>query len=154
MVNPVTFPRVSGTTATYLHPVLQATLLQQARTQEFAVPAAAPAKEPTIPAVTAVDRTAAYSAGLARDAATAVLAANATVRYAKGTAKVPEPPAGPAADLARDIVLERASTQVGVLLDRAAAERRVAVRSGVPASRLAEINSSTSRLYHALDVLA
>ena len=149
MINPVTFPRVSGTTATYMHPVLQSTLLQSARTPELSN-TAAPAKQPTIPAVTAVDRTAAYSASLARDAATAVLSANATVRTAPNATSG----ADPVTDLAREIVLERASTQVGVLLDRAAAERRVAVRSGVPATRLAEINSSTSRLYHALDVLA
>jgi hypothetical protein len=151
MIAPITFPRVTGTTATYLHPLLQSSVLQQgARPADVQPKATAPTQEmPAVPAVTAVDRTAAYAAGLARDAV-------ATVNSVKATAKLTAvaDDADPATMLARQIVMERASTQVGQLLNRAAGERRVAVLSGVPAARLAEINSTTSRLYHALDLVA
>ena len=140
MIAPVTFPRVSGTTATCLHPLLQASVLQSARPAAAvtaAEQAAAARPEPSVTAVSAVDRTAAYAAGLVRDAATAVNAANVTARTA---------PAGddPATELAREIVLDRTSSQLGMLLTRAAGERRVALSSGVPATRLVEINTSTS----------
>jgi hypothetical protein len=150
MIQPVTFPRTAGTTATYMHPLLQSTMLQSARPTDTLVgqPAvtAPPPPVPQVPSVAAVDRAAAYSAGLARDAMTMANSAKAAARSA---------PAGadPATDLARTMVLDREANQVGMLLTRAAAERRVALHSGVPASRLAEINTSTSRLYHALDVL-
>lgn len=150
MIAPVTFPRVGGTTATYLHPLLQASVLQSARPATFTLGVEQPAPvrpEPSVPAVSAVDRTAAYAAGLVRDATTAVNAANATARTAPTAVD-------PATELAREIVLDRTSSQLGMLLTRAAGERRVALSSGVPATRLVEINTSTSRLYHALDVLA
>jgi hypothetical protein len=147
MIQPVTFPRTAGTTATYMHPLLQSTMLQSARPTDTLVgQPAVTAPPPPVPSVAAVDRAAAYSAGLARDAMTMANSAKAAARSA---------PAGadPATDLARTMVLDREANQVGMLLTRAAAERRVALHSGVPASRLAEINTSTSRLYHALDVL-
>ena len=148
MIAPITFPRVSGTTTTYLHPVLQAAVLQSARpVAATPAPAQATRPEPAVPAVAPVDRTAAYTAGLVRDAATAVQAATVTARTAPAATD-------PSAELARQIVLDRTSSQVGLLLTRAAGERRVALTSGVPASRLVDINTSTSRLYRALDVLA
>ncbi|MEV4343393.1 hypothetical protein AB0J83_02780 [Actinoplanes sp. NPDC049596] len=151
MIAPITFPRVTGTTATYLHPLLQSAALQQsARVADAQPQVLAPTLEmPAIPAVTSIDRTAAYSAGLARDAAAAVNSVKATAKVAPTADET-----DPTTVLARQIVMERASSQVGVLLNRAAGERRVALMSGVPASRLADLNSTTSRLYHALDLTA
>ncbi|WP_250001885.1 hypothetical protein [Actinoplanes sp. M2I2] len=156
MVNPITFPRETGTTATYLHPLLQSTVLQStalaaAVKPSEAAPAVMQVREPAVPAVAAVQPTAAYADSLARDAATAVRTATMTVKTTRGNEKPAQ--ADPFADLARQAVLDRTSSQVGVLLTRAAAERRVAVTSGLPAARLAQIDTTTSRLYHALDVL-
>ncbi|MDY7087798.1 MAG: hypothetical protein SYR96_22155 [Actinomycetota bacterium] len=160
MVNPVTFPRAAGTTATYLHPLLQSTVLQSAVLATAAKPAegasaVTPVREPAVPpvaAVTSVQPAAAYADSLARDAALAVRSATVTAK----TARRSEATASDDdvfADLVRQASLDRASTQVGMLLTRAAAERRVAVTSGLPAARLVQIDTTTSRLYHALDVL-
>ncbi|XVU24460.1 hypothetical protein ACQPZJ_45785 [Actinoplanes sp. CA-054009] len=151
MIAPITFPRVTGTTATYLHPLLQSAALQQSsRVADTQPRATAPTLEmPAIPAVTQVDRTAAYSAGLARDTTVATNSVKATAKVAPTLDET-----DPGTMLARQMVMERASTQVGVLLNRAAGERRVALMSGVPASRLADLNTTTSRLYHALDLTA
>ncbi|MGK5678907.1 hypothetical protein [Actinoplanes sp. URMC 104] len=161
MVNPVTFPRATGTTATYLHPLLQsavlqsnalqATAMQSAASGSAAARAAAAVREPAVPAVTAVQPTAAYAESLARDAATVVRAAAVTAKTVRKDGEVPT--ADPFDEIARQAVLDRASSQVGMLLTRAAAERRVAVTSGLPAARLAQLDTTTSRLYHALDVL-
>ena len=159
MVNPVTFPRVGGTTATYLHPLLQSTVLQSTVLASAAKPAeAAPElaqmRTPAVPAVAAVvavQPTAAYAESLARDAATAVRTATMTAKTTRGNNQVAT--ADPFDELARQAVIDRTSSQVGMLLTRAAAERRVALTSGLPASRLAQIDTTTSRLYHALDVL-
>ncbi|MBM2621313.1 hypothetical protein JIG36_38005 [Actinoplanes sp. LDG1-06] len=154
MVNPVTFPRAVGTTATYLHPLLQSTVLQSTVLASAAKPteSVTPVPQPAVPAVAPVQPTAAYAESLARDAATAVRTATMT---AKTSRRSNEETAvdDPFAELARQATLDRASTQVGMLLTRAAAERRVAVTSGLPAARLAQIDTTTSRLYHALDVL-
>jgi hypothetical protein len=154
MVNPVTFPRITGTTATYLHPLLQSSVLQSTILQSAAKPVepAAPAPQPVVPAVAAVQPTAAYADNLARDAATAVRTATMTAKTnRKSTDETLE--TDPFDELVRQASLDRASSQVDMLLTRAAAERRVAVTSGLPASRLVQIDSTTSRLYHALDVL-
>lgn len=159
MVNPVTFPRATGTTATYLHPLLQSTVLQSTLLAAAARPSEAASnvmqvREPAVPpvaAVTAVQPTATYADSLARDAALAVRAADVTAK----TARRSEPAAADDAfaELARQVSLDRASSHVGTLLTRAAAERRVAVTSGLPAARLVQLDTTTSRLYHALDVL-
>ncbi|WP_127497538.1 hypothetical protein [Actinoplanes solisilvae] len=155
MINPVTFPRAAGTTATYLHPLLQSSVLQSSTVKATdSAPGAAEVRPPTIPAVSAVtgvQPTAAYADALARDAATAMRAASLTAKTARGNEKAAS--SDPVAVLARQTVIDHASSQVGMLLTRAAAERRVAVTSGLPASRLAAIDTTTSRLYHALDVL-
>ncbi|MFC3739804.1 hypothetical protein [Paractinoplanes deccanensis] len=142
---------MSGTTATYLHPLLQSSVLQQsARTADVQPQRLAPTQEmPAVPAVTPIDRTAAYSAGLARDTTAATNTVKATAKVVSAADE-----ADPATMLARQIVMERASSQVGLLLNRAAGERRVALMSGVPAARLADLNTTTSRLYHALDLTA
>ncbi|MBL7255182.1 hypothetical protein [Paractinoplanes lichenicola] len=156
MVNPVTFPRSAGTTATYLHPLLQSTVLQStvlaaAAKPVEAAPSVTQVREPAVPAVTAVQPTAAYAENLARDAATAVRAATVTAKTTRRSDQAADDDAF--AELARQASLDRASSQVGMLLTRAAAERRVAVTSGLPAARLAQLDTTTSRLYHALDVL-
>ncbi|MCO8272080.1 hypothetical protein M1L60_15915 [Actinoplanes sp. TRM 88003] len=156
MVNPVTFPRVGGTTATYLHPLLQSTVLQStvlaaAAKPSEAAPSVTQAAPPAVPAVAAVQPTAAYADNLARDAATAVRTAAMTAKTNRANEKMTE--VDPFDALARQAVIDRTSSQVGVLLTRAAAERRVALTSGLPAARLAQIDTTTSRLYHALDVL-
>ncbi|MCY1140454.1 hypothetical protein OWR29_20855 [Actinoplanes sp. Pm04-4] len=156
MVNPVTFPRAAGTTATYLHPLLQSTVLQSTVLAAAAKPAeAAPsvvqAQTPAVPAVAAVQPTAAYADSLARDAATAVRTATMTAKTSRSNERAAD--VDPFDELARQAIIDRTSSQVGVLLTRAAAERRVALTSGLPASRLAQIDTTTSRLYHALDVL-
>lgn len=152
MINPVTFPRAAGTTATYLHPLLQSSVLQSTSTAKAAdVPRTAEVRPPVVPAVAAVRPTAAYADALARDAATAVRAAAVTVKSVRKNEKAAS--SDPVAELARQTAIDQASSQVGMLLTRAAAERRVAVTSGQPASRLAALDTTTSRLYHALDVL-
>ncbi|GAB2573455.1 hypothetical protein Aab01nite_19980 [Paractinoplanes abujensis] len=156
MVNPVTFPQAAGTTATYLHPLLQSAALQSTVLAAAAKPSeAAPnvtqVRQPAVPAVTAVQPTAAYAENLARDAATAVRTATVTAKTTRRLEQTAEDDAF--AELARQASLDRASSQVGMLLTRAAAERRVAVTSGLPAARLAQLDTTTSRLYHALDVL-
>ena len=156
MTSPIEFPRTAGTTTPYLHPVLQSAIVQSTALQSTARPAEAvastpPTREPAVAAVVSVQATAAYSESLARDAATAVRSASAT---AKATLKGEQVAyANPPVQLARQAALDRASSQVGMLLTRAAAERRMALNSGLPASRLAMIDTTTSRLYRALDVL-
>jgi len=156
MIDPITFPRAAGTTATYLHPLLQSAVVQSTALQSAAKYAEAArnvtaVREPAVPVVAAVQATTAYADGLAREAATAVRSASVTAK----TARKKEQAAGidPVAELERQAAIDRASGQVGMLLTRAAAERRVALTSGLPASRLVAIDSTTSRLYHALDVL-
>jgi hypothetical protein len=156
MIDPVTFPRVGGTTATYLHPllqsaVLQSTVLASAAKPAEAAPAATQVNTPAVTAVAAVQPTAAYAESLARDAATAVRTATMTAKTTRTGAPVTE--ADPFDQLVRQAMIDRTSSQVGMLLTRAAAERRVALTSGLPAARLAQIDTTTSRLYHALDVL-
>lgn len=156
MIDPVTFPRVGGTTATYLHPllqsaVLQSTVLASAAKPAEAAPAATQVNTPAVTAVAAAQPTAAYADSLARDAATAVRTATMTAKTTRTGTPVAE--ADPFDELARQAVIDRTSSQVGMLLTRAAAERRVALTSGLPAARLAQIDTTTSRLYHALDVL-
>ncbi|HET6480959.1 MAG TPA: hypothetical protein VFG35_13105 [Actinoplanes sp.] len=159
MINPVTFPRAGGTTATYLHPllqsaVLQSTVLSSAAKSAEATSATTTVRQSAVPAVSAVNAvqaTATYADRLARDAANAVRAAAVTVKNVRRGDKATS--SDPVAELAGQSVIDRASSQVGMLLTRAAVERRVAVNSGLPASRLAEIDTTTSRLYHALDVL-
>ncbi len=156
MINPVTFPREAGTTAPYLHPLLQSAVVQSAAlasTSKYAEAAAnvTPMREPAVPVVAAVQPTAAYAESLARDAATAVRSATVTAKTARKKQEAAE--IDPIAELERQAAIDRASGQVGLLLTRAAAERRVALTSGLPASRLVQIDTTTSRLYHALDVL-
>ncbi|MBU2662005.1 hypothetical protein KOI35_00645 [Actinoplanes bogorensis] len=131
--------------------VLQSTVLQS--TAKPVDPAAATVPQPAVPAVAAVQPTAAYADNLARDAATAVRTATVTAKTNRKTSTDDTLEMDPFDELIRQASLDRASSQVGMLLTRAAAERRVAVTSGLPASRLVQIDSTTSRLYHALDVL-
>jgi hypothetical protein len=153
MINPVTFPRAAGTTATYVHPLLQSSVLQSGSTVKAAevAPSGAELRTPAVPAVTAVLPAGAYADALARDAATAVRNASMTAKTVRRNEKAAS--SDPVAELARQTAFDHASWQVGMLLTRAAAERRVAVTSGLPASRLAALDTTTSRLHHALDVL-